>query len=309
MITSKLLNEFKLSIKSPDTEEKIDLVFYRFFGFLIAKFAHILKMTPTQLTLLGLFSGVASAALYLNDNFIFATFLFLLSGIFDSSDGQLARISKQSTKLGIILDGICDSLVTIAIYAAGIYPWFQTTGWWVWPIGYLGAILHSNQCAVLDFYHREYLYFGYGKTENDTYWNPEVDEAHKNVNNSENKKERILNSLRVTWIKQQRMTSSRPKSWRLLMRKLIHSADSVKKEKFMQRYRELNKPMLPYWRLIGVNMHTIIIIGAFYFHLFGVYIVLFDFLLFNFIIFIMRKIQYQKDRLLMQEFFDEKSWI
>ena len=307
MTIKNLFTEFTASIKSPDTEEKIDLVFYRLFGFFIAKGAYVLKLTPTHLTLLGLLSGVTAACLYLNDYFFLPTFLYLLSGIFDSSDGQLARIANQSSKIGLILDGVCDSLVTISIYAAGIYPWFVDKGWWAWPIGYLGAALHSNQCAALDFYHREYLYFGYGKISDDTYWNPEVSEAQNNARTALTASERFFNTLRISWIKQQRLTSSRPAKWRYLMREFLHNSSPEEKEKFCLRYRQLNKPLLPFWRLIGVNMHTIVIVTAFYFNFFPTYIILFDFILFNLVILIMRKIQYHADDQLIKEFFNEKA--
>jgi phosphatidylglycerophosphate synthase len=297
---SLIIQEFKDSIKTPDTEEKLDLVFYRPLGFVIAKIANLLHIGPSALSIMGLFAGWGAAYLYWQQSdelslFILASALFLLSGIFDSSDGQLARISGQSSKLGLILDGICDSLVTISIYAAAAAPFIGKYGWGFALFTFIAALFHSNQCAILDFYHREYAYFGYGKTENDTYWNPTVSEAKKNIANSKTWKEKIMNSLRLNWIKQQAMLSTRTDEQRLFMRSIILDLNHPLHGKLKSEYRRLNKPMLTVWRMIGTNAHTIMLITFFYFKRTDLGLFLFDYLFFNIVILIAAQIQKRRD--------------
>ena len=42
---------------------------------------------------------------------------YLLFNVLDCSDGQLARIKKNGTSVGRLLDGIADYIAAIAIYA------------------------------------------------------------------------------------------------------------------------------------------------------------------------------------------------
>lgn len=300
-----IIQEFKESIKTPDTEEKLDLAFYRPLGFIIAKIAHVLRMGPSALSLLGLFAGWASAYLYFQNTsnlqtFIIASALFLLSGIFDSSDGQLARISGQSSKLGLILDGICDSLVTVGIYVAASAPFIQVYGWGFALFAFIALLLHSNQCAILDFYHREYAYFGYGKTEADSYWNPTVSEALDTIEKAPCAKERIMNKLRLNWIKQQNMLSTRTDEQRYALKKIITDLNHPLHTKLKEEYRKLNKSMLPIWRLIGTNAHTIMLITSFYFHRSDLGILIFDYFLFNVVILVAAQIQKRRDDKLLK---------
>lgn len=304
-----LINEFKSSIKSPDTEEKLDLLIYRPFGYLIAKIANTFGMTPSMLSILGLGFGVLSSFYYLESKntsaLILASFYFILSGIFDSSDGQLARISNQSSKLGLILDGICDSIVTIAVYIACSWPFVKIYGPLFALIVALALYLHSCQCAILDFYHREYLFFGYGKTENDTYWNPGIADGISSVRNSTTRLEKMMNGLRLTWIKKQQFLTSRSNRQREVMRAHLLNSSDQDKELFMQTYRKNNLRLLPYWRLVGVNAHTVLIIAFMFMHHFDFYLIAFDLIILNLIIFTVGFMQKKTD----ERFFAELNLV
>lgn len=302
-----LFNEFKSSIKSPDTEEKLDLVLYRPMGFAIAKISKFFFLTPSMLSLMGLFSGILAAYYYLDfENsraMIIGSLYFVLSGIFDSADGQLARIANQSSKLGLILDGICDSIVIISIYATCSWPFLKLYGIAFVPVVCAGLYLHSCQCAILDFYHREYLYFGYGKIADETYWNPDIQDGRRLVINSRSFVERTMNSLRLTWIKKQQFMTSRKIADRNRLREMILSSskDLEKKEKIMLIYKKYNLGLLPFWRLVGVNAHTALMIVAMFIGRFDYYIVAIDLILFNVVIVIVGQMQKKADVLMFAE--------
>lgn len=300
-----VFNEFKSSIKSPDTEEKLDLILYRPAGFLMAKVSSYTFITPSMLSILGLVSGIVASFYYFYPHresaLLLAGFYFVLSGIFDSADGQLARISNQSTKLGLILDGICDSLVTIAIYASCAWPFVNSYGPQFVFATVIGLYLHSCQCAILDFYHREYLYFGYGKIENDTYWNPSLEDGEKIIRNSRPGMEKIMNSLRMTWIKKQQYLTTRSDAVRSVMRERIINSSYEEKENFMKAYRQNNLWLLPYWRLIGVNAHTALIIFFMALGRFDIYVIAFDIVILNLIILIVGYLQKKSDQKLFSD--------
>ena len=294
-----LINDFKSSIKSPESEEKLDLLLYRPFGYLIAKMANVLGMTPSMLSILGLLFGLISSFYFLDyynpTALMWASFYFILSGILDSSDGQLARISNQSTKLGLILDGICDSFVIIAIYASCAWPFLKNYGPIFLPVILLALYLHSCQCAILDFYHREYLFFGYGKTENDTYWNQGVADGHLVIKNSSTGLERLMNSLRLGWVKKQQFLTTRTDDQRRAMREYLLNGNEIEKNNFKQAYRRNNLWLLPFLRLIGVNSHTVLIIVYMFLHRFDIFLVAFDLIVFNLIILVVGTMQRNSD--------------
>ncbi|HAZ11483.1 MAG: hypothetical protein A2X86_10895 [Bdellovibrionales bacterium GWA2_49_15] len=306
MITA-LYSEFKSSIKSPDTEEKLDLVLYRPFGFLIAKISKVFSLTPTMLSIFGLICGLVSSYFFLQtDNtaaLIWASFYLVLSGIFDSADGQLARMTNQSTRIGLVLDGICDSLVMIMVYAACTLPYLSEHGFIFLPVACTAIYLHSYQCAILDFYHREYLYFGYGKISDDTYWNPSVRDCQRLINHAEAWPERLIHTLHMTWIKKQQQLTTRTDLQRINMRKYLLSCDEERKIFFMKAYRRHNLWLLPYWRLIGVNAHTFLIIIFMLFRSFDLYLIVFDLILFNVLIFVIGRMQKNSDEQFLLELY------
>ena len=62
-IFSKLRQEYSASLKSMDTEETIDLLFYRPIGFVWAKIGEALGITPNAITIASIFIGIAGGVL------------------------------------------------------------------------------------------------------------------------------------------------------------------------------------------------------------------------------------------------------
>ncbi len=301
-----LYNEFKISIKSQDTEEKIDLAFYRPIGFLIAKFANLIGLSPTTLSISGLFFGLTSSYFYYNSylksSFILGSLFLIVSGIFDSADGQLARIAKKSTNIGIVLDGACDSLVTISIYFACAMSFYQIYGLIIFPLVCAALYCHSYQCAILDFYHREYLCFGYGEISNSAFVNPSVSEGKMNILQSRNRKEIFFNVLRLGWIKKQRFLTTRTEEDRSMILNYLKKCNSVEKSIFFKEYKKSNIKILTFWRLIGVNSHTILFMLFVYLEKFDLYLIFIDLFGFNVLIFIISHFQKKLDDVLLEKF-------
>src|SRR5665647_2867156 len=104
-----LLHEYKISLKKIEVEEIFDLYFYRPLAFLLVKAIYITSITPNQLTVISMIFGVIGGFFYSFGNhsaFIIGAILVLLYNVVDCSDGQLARLKKNGTAVGRILDGI-----------------------------------------------------------------------------------------------------------------------------------------------------------------------------------------------------------
>lgn len=167
-------NDFKSTLKSLDTEEHIDIYFYRRIGFAEAKLAERLGITPNAITIASIFIGVAAgicfypADLWVN---IAGLLLLILANSFDSADGQLARMTKQYSQLGRILDGMAGDFWFISIYVCiclrtnQTMTWFADHSWVVWTLAVAAGACHAFQAAMADYYRQMHLQVVNGKSE------------------------------------------------------------------------------------------------------------------------------------------------
>jgi phosphatidylglycerophosphate synthase len=112
--------EYKNSLKMAEVEEVIDIILYRPLAFLLVKSVYHTKIKPDHLTLAAMGMGLLGGLFYSRGSHltcIIGAVFYLLFNIFDCSDGQLARIKKNGSSVGRLLDGIADYIAAIAIYA------------------------------------------------------------------------------------------------------------------------------------------------------------------------------------------------
>lgn len=78
-------------------------------------------ISPNQLTMLAILSGIGCALLYANNMFITGSILLLLSGILDLIDGGVARINNKSSDFGAVFDWIADKYIdALALLGIGM---------------------------------------------------------------------------------------------------------------------------------------------------------------------------------------------
>ena len=163
---------YKDSLKSLDTEEHIDLFFYRPIGYAWACLAKKLGITPNAITIASIFLGIgAGIAFYFNDLWVNVVGMLLLvwANSFDSADGQLARMTKQYSPLGRILDGMSGDIWFITIYLCiclrenATSAFFSEHPWLIWLIASVSGICHAKQAAMADYYRQFHLFFLKGK--------------------------------------------------------------------------------------------------------------------------------------------------
>ena len=159
---------YKDSLKSLDTEEHIDLAFYRPIGYAWACLAARLGITPNAITIASIFLGVgAGIAFYFNDLWVNVIGMLLLiwANSFDSADGQLARMTKQYSRIGRILDGVSGDLWFFSIYVAICLrenytsEFFSAHTWVIWVVAVTAGLCHARQAAMADYYRQFHLFF------------------------------------------------------------------------------------------------------------------------------------------------------
>lgn len=171
--------DYMESLKSLDTEEGIDLAFYRPIGYFWARLARRLRVTPNAITIASIFIGIGAAVAFYYSNIwinIAGIALLVLANSFDSADGQLARLTGQYSRIGRILDGLSGDIWFAAIYVAVCLrtnitiPWCAGHPWAVWAVAVTAGVCHAKQAALADYYRQFHLYFlkGEGGSELDT---------------------------------------------------------------------------------------------------------------------------------------------
>lgn len=166
----KIKEQYRNSLKSMDTEEFIDLMFYRPLGYLWALLCSKIGVPPNAITIASIFLGVGGGVLlYFHDDLLWLNylgiFLIIWANTFDSADGQLARMTKQYSKLGRILDGMSGDFWFIAIYVAiclrtnATDAVFAAQPWLIWVIAAFAGLFHAKQASSADYYRQFHLYF------------------------------------------------------------------------------------------------------------------------------------------------------
>ena len=108
-----------LAFKAVEIEELTDVYFFRPLGALIARSARAMAITPTVLTIVGALIGMAAGALFYDERLGLVAFaLLILHSIFDSADGQLARMTGRASELGRVLDAVGGYVTHVAIFVA-----------------------------------------------------------------------------------------------------------------------------------------------------------------------------------------------
>ncbi len=156
------LKEYKSSLKNIETEEILDLILYRPMGFLLVKLVLPFPVTPNQLTLTALFFGFWAGICYTvgNQAYLYAAAgLYFLFNVFDCADGMLARIKRNGTPTGRIIDGVADYFSGIFVFggiAIGSIPQSHHTlsFWLVFAGAIVSIVFHSMN---IDFYRARFM--------------------------------------------------------------------------------------------------------------------------------------------------------
>jgi phosphatidylglycerophosphate synthase len=149
---------FEQSVKDPAVEEPVDLHFHRRLAFPLVRAIQRLdlRVTPSQITVVSMVLGVAGGWAYwyaAGDAhfYVIGTMLLLASITLDCADGMLARLRKQGSHFGMLLDGFCDLIVGIAVwYGVAYASTVAIEGWWVWPAAFSVLVSIVLHCAFYD---------------------------------------------------------------------------------------------------------------------------------------------------------------
>lgn len=262
-------SSYKDSLKSLDTEEHIDLAFYRPIGYAWACLAKKFGVTPNAITIASILLGVAAGvAFYFNNIWINIAGMVLLvwANSFDSADGQLARMTKQYSRLGRILDGVSGDLWFLTIYIAICLRenhtsyFFETCPWLIWLIAIVTGFCHAKQAAMADYYRQFHLYFLKGE-EGSELENAEA--LQKKYNATSCRKQffsKLVQMFYLSYTRQQEATTPSMQRLRAAIRRRY--GNRMPGESFRAEFRRLSLPLMKYTNILSFNWRCIALFVA-----------------------------------------------
>jgi hypothetical protein len=155
--------EFEASLKSVETENALDLYFYRPIGFQIARILRNTGITPNMITVLSIFVGAGTGVMFYFNSLIFnltGILLLVFANILDCVDGQLARMTDVKSEIGRILDGIAGDIWFLSIYvclALRLTDMYHTA--WFFLPALISGLSHLLQANITDYYKTVHLFF------------------------------------------------------------------------------------------------------------------------------------------------------
>lgn len=272
-----LFQQYKASLKVIEIEEIMDLILYRPLAFIFVKATYSTSITPNQVSSIAMLFGVIAGILFGfgTKNFVLAAAgFYLVCNILDCADGQIARLKGNGTKVGRIVDGFIDYVVSFAVYVGiGVglsslqcggliqlkYNVFDLNPYvYIWLITALGGFSSALQAILLDFFRNKFLEIVYGKFSSLELELKEFEDEKQRISRPGVKKGLFDNFLINVYLKYTRFQLS------LQAKKNTSGVPAVSPKV----YHGKNRWLMHLWSYIGSTTHlTICIICALYYNM------------------------------------------
>lgn len=251
-----------------DTEETLDLMFYRPIGYMWAVLCAKVGITPNAITIASIFLGVAGGILFyfgepqdLWLNYV-GMFLLVWANSFDSADGQLARMTKQYSRLGRILDGLSGDFWFVAIYFAICFRVNETSEFfmqhwsgWIWILAILAGGCHAKQAAMADYYRQFHLYFLKGKEGSELDSVDQLDNDFAAVPWKGHFWKKVTMMFYRNYTANQEVMAPSMQTLRRKLKKLF--GDDIVPDQFRNDFRLKSKPLMKYTNMLSFNTRVI----------------------------------------------------
>lgn len=79
------------------------------------------RLSPNAVTIIGLLAHIPIAVLIAYGEYWWAGGLLIIFGLFDTLDGELARLQKRASNAGMLLDASTDRMKEVALYTGVAY--------------------------------------------------------------------------------------------------------------------------------------------------------------------------------------------
>lgn len=257
MSETKTSPSLESTLKSLDTEEFIDIHFYRPIGYRWALFFNRFGVSPNSITIASIFIGIAAGICFYFQNLtinIVGMLLLIWANSYDSADGQLARMTGKKTPLGRILDGFSGDLWFISIYAAICLRLTPEWGIWIWLLAAVTGFFHSKQAAMADYYRNIHLLFLKGKAGSELSHSPQLKENYKKMSWKRDFIYKLFETFYINYTVGQEKLS--PKFQRMMQVIRTKYRDQAP-DWFRTAFRRKSLPLMKYTNMLSFNTRVI----------------------------------------------------
>jgi len=246
-------------IKGRDVEDPVNLWVHRPLAYLFVALTLRTPLTPNQITLLAMFSGIGASLLWLQGDPLMVPlggFMLWASAILDGADGIMARAKHMHSDLGRALDGSADMIVALFTVAAGMWHIWRSQQDFlqlaVMPVALITAVI---QIWLYDYFKECY--------QNST--NPSWDglsfgrpEAAAKMKKAEAENAPLL--TRLAWNSMLGMLGHQHRFVKLVNGQAIREGLRFKSnEETARLYRKYNYWPMQLWSLVSLCPHTYVI--------------------------------------------------
>ncbi|MDL2221741.1 CDP-alcohol phosphatidyltransferase family protein [Parabacteroides sp. OttesenSCG-928-N08] len=262
MNNSSTTPNLESTLKSLDTEEPIDIYFYRPIGYRWALLFRRLGVTPNAVTIAAIFIGAAAGICFYFQNLyinIIGMLLLIWANSYDSADGQLARMTGQSSPMGRMLDGACGDVWFFTIYAAICLR--LTPDWtiWIWLLGAVTGYCHTKQAAMADYYRNIHLHFLKGKAGSELSFSPLLEEKYRQLSWKREFFVKFFEMFYLNYTKGQEQLTPR---FQQMMAIIRDKYNGIAPDSFRSAFREKSLPLMKYTNMLSFNLRTIALFTA-----------------------------------------------
>lgn len=252
------------TLKSSDTEEFIDIYFYRPIGYRWALLFQKLGVTPNAVTIASIFLGVGAGICFYFDDLritLLGILLLIWANSYDSADGQLARMTKQFSQLGRVLDGFAGNLWFATIYIAICLRMYPSWGIWIWILACVTGFFHSKQAGMADYYRNVHLLFLKGENGSELDNSAEISEKYNTLTWKNNFWEKLVLAFYGNYTSTQEKTS--PKL-QVLFQTLRDTYGKITNtpQSFRDAFRAASLPMMKWTNILSFNTRAIALFVA-----------------------------------------------
>lgn len=262
-------SSYKASLKSSDTEEWFDLIFYRPIGYAWALLAKRLGVTPNAITIASIFLGIGAGVMFYFDALwmnIIGMVLLVWANSYDSADGQLARMTGQYSRLGRILDGMAGDLWFLSIYICiclrevHTSQFFIAHHWVIWLIASAAGLCHSVQAAQADYYRQFHLFFLKGKEGSELDSSSPLRQKYQGLTWRKNFFEKLVLKFYTSYTSAQEGRTPAMQALRQALRRRF--GDGEISSEFRNAFRRASLPLMKYTNILSFNTRSFVLFAA-----------------------------------------------
>jgi hypothetical protein len=238
----KEVSAFENSLKSNDTEEQIDIWFYRPIGYQIALFCAKIGLRPNPVTIISIFFGVAAGVLFYYQELwinVIGMLLLVFANSLDSADGQRAA----------------GDFWFIAIHIA-ICLRSQNEGWsaWIWVPGVLAGASHVVQSAMADYYRNVHLFFIKGTSGSELDNSRDLQREYDSLSW---KSDFGMKFIARTYLNYTKLQESFSPNLQKLLGVVREKFPNGLPQQLVTDFRAQNKPLMKYTNIVQFNTRVI----------------------------------------------------